>query len=496
MIHRCRGSWILPLVIIYLGILAPHCCGLDAAGVATTVAGLPDFSYAGYDCGRSPVVLTAGIPVVRVESGAKDDTASLQHAIDQVSKWPITASGFRGIVEVGPGKYSIAESLRIRTGGVILLGSKDSRRPTILEAAGATDALLIVESDSHGSVRQPNLRQSYITDALIPVGGRMLHLDRPQNFSVGESIIVICPSTESWLRDINESENLKKPWTPGRVDLRYHRRIVAVQEGGVSLDAPLYGELNQQFARSFIVEDPDSPLVNVVIGSLTVELSPETKSTSEARVGVRMTGVENGWIRDVCVSGYLLAGFEFTGASRKISVESCRAVAPRPCDLGQGYAFRVKRAELILFDRCLADSARFGFVSCGGSFDSCIVVKDCLAANCLVISAASIGHWAQALLFDRLAERRVDGDVSILLANRGKTKEGEGGWNATNSVAWNCKTAGEVLVQQPPRGKNWAIGNERVNVTGNASESQRSSESEDSLYMLQHKARGVGTPLD
>ncbi|MEL6822566.1 MAG: T9SS type A sorting domain-containing protein, partial [Calditrichota bacterium] len=90
-----------------------------------------------------------------------------------------------------------------------------------------------------------------------------------------------------------------------------------------------------------------------------------------------------------------------------------------------------------------------------------IVFLDCTSSGAY---AASEGHrrWSQGLLYDNHIE--LDGPRSgvnprlIGLYNRGYFGTSHG-WSAVHSVAWNCDVKnGEIHVQQPPTGQNYAIG--------------------------------------
>ena len=155
---------------------------------------------------------------------------------------------------------------------------------------------------------------------------------------------------------------------------------------------------------------------------------------------------------------YNLAGFEVTKGSRRISLADCTAVRPRSSPLGAGgYAFRTKGAQLILFDRCRAVHARYAFVSAGGSFDSGIVFTNCTATDTEISAVQSTGHWAQAVLFDQLADDTAGVKEAIVLGLTKHSGEFEGGWNFVDSIVWNPKVVGAIRVETPPYGQNTLI---------------------------------------
>src|SRR5215213_2676134 len=89
----------------------------------TTPAGdkIMDFSHAGYMGGG------VALPIVPVKvtvkpSGEKDDTKTIQAAIDEVAAMPLQ-NGFRGTVLLSPGIFNCSGTLTIAASGVVLRGS-------------------------------------------------------------------------------------------------------------------------------------------------------------------------------------------------------------------------------------------------------------------------------------------------------------------------------------------------------------------------------------
>src|SRR6516165_6388767 len=89
---------------------------------------VPDFSNVGYESGIVPLPGTNGTPDVSVKAivtpppKGVDAGPIIQNAIDQVSKLPLDANGFRGAVLLKAGLYPISGQIRISTSGVILRG--------------------------------------------------------------------------------------------------------------------------------------------------------------------------------------------------------------------------------------------------------------------------------------------------------------------------------------------------------------------------------------
>ncbi len=100
-------------------------------------------------------------------------------------------------------------------------------------------------------------------------------------------------------------------------------------------------------------------------------------------------------------------------------------------------------------------------MSNGTSWTSGCVFLDCTSSGAY---ASSEGHrqWSQALLYDNVVE--LDGprpgyNPRLLgLYNRGHYGTSHG-WALVHGVAWNCDVAaGNLTIQKPPTGQNYAIG--------------------------------------
>src|SRR5438874_10301318 len=88
---------------------------------------VPDFSYAGYHAGETPI---PDVPVrMFVPFAPGDQTSRVQAAIDQLSHAPLER---RGAVLLGPGRWEIRGGLSIRESGIVLRGSGTGESGTTL----------------------------------------------------------------------------------------------------------------------------------------------------------------------------------------------------------------------------------------------------------------------------------------------------------------------------------------------------------------------------
>ena len=107
---------------------------------------IADFSYAGYMGGG---VVLPRVPVARtVQPSGGDDTAAIQHAIDEVSAKPIH-DRWRGAVLLAPGVFQCSGALNITTSGVVLRGSGTGDNGTILKMTGDPHVAIAIAGDKH-----------------------------------------------------------------------------------------------------------------------------------------------------------------------------------------------------------------------------------------------------------------------------------------------------------------------------------------------------------
>src|SRR5215210_9283495 len=115
-----NGAGLRPMVAcIGVCLLAQLAC--TVSGAETNVP-LIDFSHAGFGGGGKPLPFVPGVLLVK-PGGTADDTALLQAALDRAATLPVDAEGFRGAVQLTPGRFRVTGQLRLRSSGVVLRGS-------------------------------------------------------------------------------------------------------------------------------------------------------------------------------------------------------------------------------------------------------------------------------------------------------------------------------------------------------------------------------------
>jgi hypothetical protein len=168
---------------------------------------IPDFSMVGYGEGKRPV--PGNLPVLtRISPIAGDNTQHIQNAINFAASQPLQANGFRGVVELGPGKYDVNGKINITTSGIVLRGAgggdsvatnthivSQNRTGTV----GSTPIIDIFGSATGGSEGS----QINIIDKRVPVGAQSFRVASTAGLAVGGKIDIFRPSSAAWIAELD-----------------------------------------------------------------------------------------------------------------------------------------------------------------------------------------------------------------------------------------------------------------------------------------------------
>lgn len=437
---------------------------------------IADFSHAGYRGGGVDLPQVAAVDTVG--PGGGDDTSRIQAAIDRVSARAVASSGERGTLFLRSGTYRIDGTLRVAASGVVLRGAGASQT-TLVRPQGSRQPVLIVgDPDAPFANQQGNTRTDVVTP-VVPFGARSFSVADASAFRVGDEVVVRHPSTQDWLRAVDfGATDSDDPWAPGEIDLYFIRYVTALSGTSMTLDAPIFAQLDRSLSQSFVYQRKRSHLVREVgVEDLQIRIETLGEQPPEACDGtyagpyedhaqdaIRLVGVEDGWVRGVTVRHFARAGIAVVRSTR-VTVAESQALEPHSCVTGERrYNFEANQSQLILFRDNLATRGRHSFVGNGASRDNGIVFLRSRSNDALSTSE-SHRRWGQAFLWDGLVERGSPGAVRLALHNRGSFGTGHG-WACAGCVAWNTDLGGaKLLLQKPPSSQNYAIGTHGGTVT-------------------------------
>lgn len=406
---------------------------------------IPDFSYCGYRAGESAIPDVPVKVVVPVKAG--DATLRIQSALDYVASLP---ANNRGAVLLQPGEYEIAGQLVIRASGVVLRGSGMN---TVLKGTGK-DRLTLIQILGEGS-RQTGVEQK-ITDSYVPVGAKTFQVNG--NFKKGDKVIVRRPSTAEWIQLLGAGHFgggiTALGWKPGQRDIFWDRTITAVNNNTIELDAPITTALDEQYGGGFIASYTWPGRISEVgvenLRCISEYNTANPKDEEHRWMAITIDHATDAWVRQVVFQHFAGSAVYVAATSKRITVEDCKSLAPVSEIGGQRRNTFFTAGQQTLFQRCYAE---FGYHDYGTGF--CAAGPNAFV-QCESYKAYSfsggLDSWASGVLFDL-----VKADAQAL-SFKDRNQDGNGaGWNAANSMFWNCSAA-RIDCYQPPSAQNWAYG--------------------------------------
>jgi hypothetical protein len=430
---------------------------------------IPDFSNVGYMGGG--VKIPDYIPVkatVWPDSDNQDDTARIQSAIDQISSLPLDSNDFRGTLLLKKGTYEVAGHLFIKASGVVLRGEGQfedgtviigSAQPPDLNTYVNKYALISVKADGleTNPVGKSNGRKEIsgtrtkIVDSHVPVGAKTFGVEHPENFKVGDDIIVFRPSTAEWIHDLGMDQIPMSPsnntvqWKPGEYDMHYERVITSIQGNEITIHAPIVDAIEDKYGGGYIYKyEFPQRLSNVGIENL--RLVADNPSRNHLWTAIWLNHLDNGWVRNVFAFDFIASAVVIATEGKQITVQDSAFNTTRQ---GPRYSFYTI-GQLNLMQRCYTKRGRHDYVTYARTPGPNVFV-DSLAED----AKEAVGphqRWATGTLFDNIENRK-----NRIEANNAGNRGSGHGWIGAQTVFWNAH-AGTVLFRNPPTGFNYCIG--------------------------------------
>jgi len=413
-----------------------------------------DFSYCGYAASASPV--PSDIPVkVNVPLRSGDATRSIQSAIDYVGKQPLLASGFRGVVLLDKGVYHVKGTLHISMSGVVLRGSGPDQNGTTILGEGVQRNPLIVISGIKDSINGPSVP---VQDEYVPVNARFLKMSHSAQFKKGTQVVIHRPSTDAWIEKLGTrsfgGDVSALGWKPGAEDIYWSRTVTEVTPEGIELDAPITTALDKRYGSATVSAFLwPGRISHVGVENLRLISSYDhsrEKDEDHRWMAVVVNNAIDGWVRRINFQHFAGSAVSLLEGAQRFTVEDCQATDPVSEIGGQRRYVFSTTGQQNLFQRLYSEQGyhdfSVGFMAAGPN-----AFVQCQGEDALSYSG-SVNSWASGVLFDVV---RLDGQT-LEFRNLGQDEQGAG-WNAANSLLWNCY-ASRVNVARPPTAQNYAFG--------------------------------------
>ncbi len=259
-----------------------------------------DFSYAGYMGGG---IALPSFPVKEtVAPSGEDDSAAIQAAIDQVSSRPLV-NGVRGTVLLSAGHFQCKTTLKITASGVVLRGSGSGEAETVNEMTGDPHLAFSVAGESKIT---PTGAAVTVADAYVPAGSMTFSVRDASGFKAGDRIQIIRPVTPEWLHlmgmDTLVRNGKKQTWVSG--NFKTERTIVAINGKKLRFDVPLTDSYDAKYlapdGATVVKIEHTGQITQVGVENFRL-VAPARKGTLNDKHfnGLRMTGVEDSWVRNL-----------------------------------------------------------------------------------------------------------------------------------------------------------------------------------------------------
>ncbi len=426
-------------------------------GQSNAINVIPDFSHAGYRGGGVPIPDNIIVQVtVFPEQG--DDTQRIQAAIDLVEALEPDQDGFRGVVLLKAGHYSLSNLLLIRESGVVLRGEGQGLDGTVLHSNIRADHSVVSILGPGSYIKEVESTQT-IVDDYVPVGTYTLSVVDGSLFEVGDNVVITRTPNQVWIDTLGmdqetlcEDKSDCSGWTPSSYTIDHERVVTEISGNLVTLNIPIVDVIEESFGGGLITKILSNRRIsNCGVENMRIQ-SFYTSNTDEdhAWTAVRIKDAENCWVKKV-TGQYLAYSTVNIESANFTTVEDCAYIEPKSkVTGGRRYSFAIQDGLGNLFQRCFADDGRHDFVT-GSRVTGPNVFLDGLATN----SNSDIGphhRWATGTLFDNIR------GGSTRVWNRGNSGTGHG-WSGAQTLFWNIDSyGGEFRVDSPLGSRNWGIG--------------------------------------
>ncbi len=403
-----------------------------------------DFSYCGYQASEQDIPEVKTVVFVPYQAG--DNSARIQRAIDYVSSLQPDANGFRGTVLLDQGEFSLSESLRIRTSGVVLRGM-DKEKTVLLKKGVDRGALLYIE----GTDNRAMMETMSVLSTYVPVNACTMEVASGTSLRKGDRILITRSSTKEWIASLGCDEYgggiSALGWKPGDVDQEWDRTVVAVDGNRLTFDAPLTMALDVKNARMQVLRyNWTGRLSACGVENLTLVSDYDKKYPKDEDhcwTGISVENAENCWVRRVDFKHFAGSAVVLQASASKVTVEDCISMMPVSEIGGMRRTTFFTMGQQTLFQRCYSEYGYHDF-AVGYCAPGPNAFVQCDSKESFGFSG-SIDAWACGLLFDVV---NIDGH-NLTFKNLGQDKNGAG-WNTANSLFWQC-TAAEIECYAPAK---------------------------------------------
>ncbi|TDS08930.1 pectate lyase family protein [Sphingobacterium paludis] len=457
---------------------------------------IPDFSRVGYRWGDESIPTVPVAITLQAPAGGVDAKEMIQKAIDSLSKFPLVGR-HRGAILFKAGTYNVSGPLIINESGIVLRGEGASTSGTVLIATATTQHNFITFAGDAKLNGSPAGNRMNVKDKYVPVGRFWVTVSNPDEFQVGDDVILHRPGSQKWINDIKMNK-LTNPWKPDDYIIRQQRVITHISGDTLHFENPNVMALTEDYGGAAVYKYSYEKRLSEC-GIENMRLQSAYVSNANENHGweaVQFNCVEHSWMRNVQSAhfGYSLVSIKVN--SKNVTVIDSECLTPKSTlNGGRRYNFEVN-GSLNLVKNCRSTEGRHDYVT--GSKQA--------GPNVFTQSIAEKSHydsgphhrWNMGTLWDALTLSGGNGGT-LFVQDRQNAGTGHG-WAGINQVLWNV-SARQVVVQRPDSsGTNFSIGTKGNKVRGSFSRpdgvwiSQNIPVEPQSLYEAQYNYRKARYP--
>jgi hypothetical protein len=420
---------------------------------------IPDFSLAGYRNGGVALPVAPVIETLQPAAGG-DDSKRIQSALDRVANMPARpADGVRGAVLLDKGIFRCGSTLNVRPGVTLRGKGQDADGTTILATMipRGDQKPTLIRMQGDGETKSTGTAQP-ILDEKVPLGTRVLRIDKAEQFRKGDLVIVQRGSNDKWIQHL-KMDRIKLSsggfqWKPDGYRLSWSARVTGVKDNSIALDTPVICAIERQYGGGTLSKATDTRQSGAAVEYLRLESiyqkGAENSDEAHAWNAITLNRIVDSWVRNVTAVHFAYSCVATAKGASRITVQDCAMLDPvSRIKGGRRYSFPAG-GQFNLFQRCYTRNGRHDFVV-GNRDLGPTVFLDCLAEK----AHSDIGphhRWACGHLYDN-----VQGGA-INVQDRGGAGTGHG-WAGNCQILWNC-VATSLICQKPwnPGSQNWAVG--------------------------------------
>ncbi|CAH7670281.1 hypothetical protein BY996DRAFT_4581811 [Phakopsora pachyrhizi] len=454
---------------------------------------IPDYSYAGYKGGSLKIPIITSVKITLGPSNdQKDRTGDIQAAIDSA------ASNSGGVIEFQAGDYWLSSDSAIRIpSSVVLRGEVASTLKTVLKVTGSPRNLFeFGDSKATGKV-DFSKGFSLIKQAYVGIGAKSAEVENPENFQVGQRIVLHRLVTQKWLEAMNMNDLVRngknQTWLAAGTSVQQEREILDIKGKKISWEIPLTDSIDQSMSDnngSIIAYEPAARIQQSGIENFVIN---KTESASGLAVGqetilpLMVGAAEDCWVRNVESIGF--QQFANLGkSSRRITISDFVVTRDEPTPGGGKGAMPLDitlsgSQALILRGKTIGDQDTGSYiVSTGRLAAGPNVVSGYVATGSTRHIIEPHQRWSTGFLTENSRVGQIN------LKNRGIMGSGHG-WAIGAGVIWSS-FATKLTSEDPPMSKNFQVNCKKMKGLDDLPTAERPNQNVGtSLYKIQLSSR-------